>query len=82
VVGAIQVKNVSEDIHEAVRQRAAEEGMTVSEYVLDVLCRDLALPSRRRWLTMLDTREPVNHLDVVATLNEVRTERDRELHRD
>jgi plasmid stability protein len=59
-MGAIQVKDVPEELHEALRRRALEHGMTMADYVLDLLRRDLGLPSRREWFERLATREPVN----------------------
>jgi antitoxin FitA len=59
-MGAIQVKDVPQELHEALRRRAIEEGMTMADYVLDLIRRDLGLPSRREWLERLATREPVD----------------------
>jgi hypothetical protein len=59
-MGAIQVKDVPEELHEALRRRALEQGMTMADYVLDLIRRDLGLPSRREWFERLATREPVN----------------------
>jgi hypothetical protein len=59
-MGAIQVKDVPEELHEALRRRAIQEGMTLADYVLDLIRRDLGLPSRREWLERLATREPVD----------------------
>jgi antitoxin FitA len=59
-MGAIQVKDVPEELHEALRRRAIEEGMSLADYVLDLIRRDLGLPSRREWFDRLATREPVN----------------------
>lgn len=77
-VSFIQVKNVPEPLHEAVRRRAAEEGMTVSDYVLDLIEHDLALPSRREWLNRVATRQPVD-VNVVTALDAARAERADEL---
>ena len=74
----IQVKNVSEPLHEAVCRRAAGEGMTVDDYILDLIQRDLALPARREWLDRLATRRAVD-VDVTASLEAARAERDDEL---
>ena len=73
----IQIKNVSPDIHDAVRRRAKEEAMSVSDYVLDLIQCDLALPSRRVWLTRLATREPAD-VSVVSALDDARAEREKE----
>jgi antitoxin FitA len=59
-VGAIQVKDVPEELHEALRRRAVEQGMTLADYVLDLIRRDLGVPSRREWFERLATRAPVN----------------------
>ena len=77
-MGAIQVKDVPEELHEALRRRAVQEGMTLADYVLDLIRRDLGLPSRREWLERLATREPVN-IDrdtIVEALHAARAERD------
>ncbi len=78
-MGAIQIKNVPEDLHAAIRSRAAEEGKTVSEYVLDLVRRDLEMPTMRQWLARLKTREPVKPFDSVALIHEIREERAREI---
>lgn len=76
-MGNIQVKHVSLEVHNAVRERAANEGMTVSDYVLDLLQRDLSVPSRREWLARLQTREKVD-VPVVPQLDATRGERETE----
>jgi hypothetical protein len=44
-MGAIQVKDVPEELHEALRRRAIQEGMTMADDGLDLIRRDLGLPS-------------------------------------
>ncbi len=44
------MKNLEPAIHDLLRQRVAEEGVTISEYVLELIRRDLRRPSRREWL--------------------------------
>ncbi len=61
------------DLHEAVWQRAEEEGMTVSDYLLTLIRRDLAVPSQRQWLAELGTRPPFHGDDIIKTLDEVRS---------
>lgn len=46
----LQVKNVPEDIHAELRRRAELRGVTLREYVLDLLRRDQARPSKEEWL--------------------------------
>lgn len=52
-MSAIQVKNVPADLHEALRRRAAREGMNLQDYLLRLIRRDLALPSQAEWLDEL-----------------------------
>jgi plasmid stability protein len=78
-MGAIQIKNVPEELHEAIRSRAAEEGKTVSAYVLDLIRHDLEVPTMRAWLARLGNREPVRPFDSAAAVQDMRAEWDREL---
>jgi plasmid stability protein len=80
-MGAIQVKDVPEELHRALRRRALEQGMTLADYVLDLIRRDLGLPSRREWFERLATREPVNLRpgEAAEALHAARAERDAQL---
>lgn len=78
-MSAIQVKNLPESLHAELRRRAAEEGMTLSEYVLDVLRRDLTVPGQRQWLERLASRQPVGTTGALGALDEARGEREAEL---
>lgn len=49
----LQVKNVPEDIHEELRRRAELRGVTVRDYVLDMLRRDQERPTKEEWLAHL-----------------------------
>ncbi len=49
-VSNLQVKNLEAGVHDQLRQRAADEGTTISDYVLELIRRDLQRPSRRSWL--------------------------------
>jgi plasmid stability protein len=80
-MGAIQVKDVPDELHEALRRRAVEEGMSLADYVLDLIRRDLGLPSRREWLERLAGREPVDidAEDVLEAIHAARAERDAQI---
>src|SRR5829696_9655738 len=80
-MGAIQVKDVPEELHEALRRRAVEQGMTLADYVLDLIRRDLGLPSRREWFERLATRQPVNLRpgEAAEALHAARAEREAQL---
>lgn len=49
-VSNLQVKNLEAETHEQLRRRAADEGSTISDYVLELIRRDLRRPTRRAWL--------------------------------
>jgi hypothetical protein len=78
-MAAIQVKNVPEDLHDALRARAKQEGMSVSEYLLRLLQRDLSRPSQREWLESLKRLEPTGEIDAVAAVHAGRAERDEQI---
>jgi antitoxin FitA len=83
-MSAIQVKNVPQDVHERLRSRARLERRSLSEYVLDVLQRDLALPTMREWLDQLEHDGPVAGVSseqIVETIRQGRAERDAEISR-
>ena len=46
----VQIKNVDPDLHEQLRRRATAEGASLSDYVLELIRRDLRKPTRREWL--------------------------------
>jgi plasmid stability protein len=46
----LQVRNVDEATHHAVRARASAEGKTIAEYLLELIRRDLRKPTRSAWL--------------------------------
>ena len=80
-MGAIQVKDVPQELHEALRRRAIQEGMSLADYVLDLIRRDLGLPSRREWFERLATREPVDisREEILEALDDARAEREAQL---
>jgi plasmid stability protein len=55
----IQIRNVPDGLHRELKARAAQSGMTLSDYLLDEI-RDLAVrPTMREWLDRASRREPV-----------------------
>jgi hypothetical protein len=83
-VSAIQVKNVPVELHEHLRARARLEGRNLSDYVLDVLRRDLTVPTNREWLERLEQDEAVTTTsseDISKAIHEARTERDEQIGR-
>jgi plasmid stability protein len=83
-MSAIQIKNVPPELHERLRTRARREGRNLSEYVLSVLDRDLAVPTKREWLESLRKDEPVTGVtseEIVSLIHEGRDERDEQIRR-
>ncbi|MGH3978936.1 MAG: FitA-like ribbon-helix-helix domain-containing protein [Pseudonocardiaceae bacterium] len=80
-MGAIQVKNVPEDLHAALRRRAAREGMDLQHYLLRVIRRELSLPSETEWLEELRAQSTVSGLPPASEmLQTAREDRERHLH--
>jgi plasmid stability protein len=83
-MSAIQIKNVPPELHARLRERARREGRNLSEYALDALERDLAVPTTREWLERLRQDEPVRGIaseDIVSLIHEGRDERDEQILR-
>ena len=75
-MSAIQVRDVPPDLHRRLRERAAADRLSLSEYVLKLLERDAGPLSTREWLASLADREPVRDVDVAGALDRSRSERD------
>jgi plasmid stability protein len=76
-VSAIQVKNVPADLHDELRRRAAAEGKTVGEVILEALRRDLRRQSLRTWLDGVHaarTGPALSRAQVLQTVRESRQE--------
>ena len=73
------MKNVDPETHELIRQRAGEAGMTLGEYVLELIRRDLRRPTQSAWLDRVVSRPALGttHAETITALDEARAERDR-----
>ena len=78
-MSSVQVKNVDEETHELLRQRAAAAGVTLGEYVLELIRKDLRTPSRAEWFARLRALPPagITHEEMLRDLDAQRAERDR-----
>lgn len=74
-MGSIQIKNAPDELHDRVRARAAERSMTVRDYVLDALRRDLARPTLDAWLDRVHAAGPAD-LDPGEAADAVQAGRD------
>jgi hypothetical protein len=70
----IQIRNVPDEIHRALKSRAAEDGKSLSDYILVELRRMAEMPTIKEWLERVKSREPVN--PDISSEDAVRAERD------
>ena len=64
----LQIKDLPEDVHEELRQRARYEGTSVRSYVLQLILEDQQLEPRQLWLARVRARRPVDLGRPVAEL--------------
>lgn len=81
LVATLQVKNVPDDLYAKARQRAAAQGLTLSQLVLQTLEQHLELPTMEQWLERVDRREREAHPrpaheDVLQALDDAKAEID------
>lgn len=72
-MGMLQVKNLSDELHRALADRARSQGISMSEYVTRLLRRDLSRPSIAEWVA--DQRAdptPPRRIDVTWALDDRR----------
>jgi plasmid stability protein len=74
-MATLQVKNLPDDLATRLRERATDEGVTLSEYVTRLLRRDLDRPSVKQWLAHHSGVGPARPpIDTIALLDAVRDE--------
>lgn len=71
----VQIRNVPDELHRELKARAAQAGMTLSDYLLEEI-RNLAVrPTMREWAKEVRKEEPVELFKSPAEI--LREERDR-----
>lgn len=71
----IQIRDLDDDVYEALRRRASEAGLTVPELLRREATRLAARPTVKEWLARTSRRpSPIDRADVVAALDELRGE--------
>jgi len=58
-MGMIQIRNVPDTLHRELKARAARAGMTLSDYLLDVVRRSIERPEPAELLRRIRERAPV-----------------------
>jgi hypothetical protein len=64
----IQVRNVPDELHRTLKVRAAERGMTLSDYVLSELEEVAYKPTLEEWLERLKRRPTIDIGPVAAEI--------------
>ena len=70
----IQIRNVPDELHRKLKARAALQGKSLSDYLLDSIAEIAERPSVEEWRARLRTREPVDLGD--ETVEFLRAERE------
>jgi plasmid stability protein len=65
-MSTIQVRNVPEELHRHLKVRAAQEGRTLSDYVLDELRIAAGRPTMTQWLRDVDALPAPAHVPAPA----------------
>jgi plasmid stability protein len=70
----LQVRNVPDDVHRTLKVRAAQQGRSLSDYLLEELQRIAEQPTMEEVLARIASREPVELTESAADM--IRVERD------
>ena len=62
----IQVRNVSDDLHRALKRRAKYRGKTLTDYIKEILEREVSRDDRRAVIDRILSREPIDLGDLTA----------------
>jgi antitoxin FitA len=71
----IQIRNVPDELHRSLKERAAREGTTLSDLILRELPRLARRPSPEEVLERIRNREPVGGPSAAALIRAGRAER-------
>lgn len=72
----IQIRNVPEDVHGALKARAAERGESLNTYLVSVLSREVERPTVREVLARAASRSERSTVSSLAQLEIARSERE------
>lgn len=61
----IQVRNVPDEIHRELKVRAARQGVSLSDYVLELARQDVMLPTVEEWMARVESK-PFIESDISA----------------
>lgn len=69
----IQIRNMPDEMHRILKSRAAAQGLSLSDYLIQELRKSAEVPTIQEWLERVRSREPVIPF---STEDAVRVERD------
>lgn len=69
----LQVKDLPDALHEALRRRALEERVSISQLVTGMIERELRIAAMNEWLRGNREASPRLDLDSAALIDDVRT---------
>jgi plasmid stability protein len=69
----VQIRNMPDDMHRTLKARAAAQGLSLSDYMLQELRKSAEVPTIQEWLAQVKKRAPVTPF---STEEAVRAERD------
>ncbi|MGN6724167.1 MAG: hypothetical protein ACTHJM_16285 [Marmoricola sp.] len=76
----LQVKNIPDELHAKLAERAKAQHTTMSKYVIDLIWRDLSRPTMADLFAEIEadlaTQPPVTRADILRALDEARAEDD------
>jgi plasmid stability protein len=76
----LNVRGVPDSVHAVLTRRAAERGMSLRAYVIEILTQHAALPTTDEWLDEIESLSPAADAGSAASaLDAERSERDAEL---
>jgi len=78
-VPALQIRNLPQDLHDAVAVRARREGVSMAKWVTDVIRSEVFRMSVHDWVADAgrDTDDlDLDHVDITGVLDKVREEYD------
>lgn len=78
----IQIRNVPDRMHRELKRRAKLEGQSLTEYIEELLQREISRPPREEVFARIEAREPVKlSRSAAQIIREERKKRDRQIAR-
>lgn len=76
-MGVIQIRGVSDEAHRRLKEMAAEEGVSLAEFLRGELEEMARMMTMSEWSAWVRAREPVEGISGAELVREARAERER-----